>query len=123
MRKADFSLSLEMTHKGRIVRSVTDLAHFERHQVAVGGAAGFVVGGDLPVSPAAGEVVCADEKQRFVIGRSQLERAFVGADGEHGGGGVRTINSDQAPPDISGGARVSGGTGSALLTRVAFGGV
>src|SRR5215831_18079495 len=115
MRKADFSLSLEMTHKGRIVRSVTDLAHFERHQVAVGGAAGFVVGGDLPVSPAAGEVVCADEKQRFVIGSSQLERAFVGADGEHGGGGVRTVDGDQPPPHIFGSSRVGGGTGLTAL--------
>jgi len=60
-------------------------AHFERDQVASLRAAGFVIDGDLKISPVTRKIVGTDEEHRFVVGSPQLQGRIVGDDGQYGG--------------------------------------
>src|SRR5579859_7373372 len=100
------------------------LADFERDEVAVGEAAGFVVDGDLEVGPFAGEVVGADEKKRFVVRGAEFEDDAFGGDGENGGGGGGAVHGDQAASEKFGGTRVLLGAGlRGFFSGGALGGV
>src|ERR1700746_370673 len=59
--------------------------HFQRDKISAA-FAGFVIRGNRAISPFAGKIIRADEKQRLVVRGAELQRSLLGADSQNSSG-------------------------------------
>src|ERR1700719_529909 len=70
-------------------------AHFQRDQISAA-SGGFVIRGNRAVTPFAGKIVGANEKQRFVVRGAELQRTLLGVDGKNRDRSLRAVDGNQA---------------------------